>query len=85
MTKVQLTFRFSRPLTEDDLVSISRMPAVYGFLMVRLRPSQDELFVEYDASRLSPKEVRASLEEHGIPLAPPASPKPPVAQTNPAA
>jgi hypothetical protein len=71
MTKVQLTFRFSRPLDESELVSISRMHSVYGFFAVRLKPSGDELFIEYDASRLSPTEVRASLEEHGLPLAPP--------------
>jgi hypothetical protein len=71
MTKVQLTFHFSRPLDESELVSISRMHSVYGFFMVRLKPSGDALFVEYDASRLSPKEVRASLEEHGLPLADP--------------
>jgi hypothetical protein len=74
MTKVDITFKFSRPLTEGDLVAISRMHSVYGFFSVRLKPSADELFVEYDASRLSPKEVRASLEQHGIPLAYPPAP-----------
>jgi hypothetical protein len=38
-------------------------------LAVRLLPSGEELFIEYDASRLSPAEVRGTLEEHGIPLA----------------
>lgn len=75
MTKVQLTFPLSRPLSEDQIVSISHMHAVYGFIRVRLNAAMDELFVEYDASRLSPKEVRASLEQNGIPLAfPPATP-----------
>jgi hypothetical protein len=68
MTKVQLRLKLTRALTDKDLESISRMHAVYGFLAVRLRPSGDELFVEYDASRLSSKEVQASLEEHGIPV-----------------
>lgn len=49
------------------------MHAVYGFLAVRLAPSGVELFIEYDASRLSPKEVRASLEQNGLPLAHPAA------------
>lgn len=75
MTKVQLTFQFSRPLSEDDLVSISRMHSVYGFFQIRLKPSREELFVEYDASRLSAKEVRASLEQHGIPLSPAQPPR----------
>jgi hypothetical protein len=75
MTKVQLTFKFSRALGEPELVAISRMHSVYGFLAVRLKPATDELFVEYDASRLSAKEVRAALEQHGIPLAPAEPPR----------
>lgn len=72
MTKVQTTFRLSRELSEGDMVQISRMHSVYGFLALRLKPADSgtQLFVEYDASRLSRKEVVASLEEHGLPLAP---------------
>ena len=69
MTKVQLTLKLARPLTEQELVSLSRMHAVIGFFALRLKPGADDLFVEYDSSRLSRKEVRGSLEEHGIPLA----------------
>lgn len=68
MTKVDVTYKLSRPLTDSELKSISRVHAVYGLLSVRLEPSGDELFVEYDASRLSAKEVRGTLEQHGIPL-----------------
>jgi hypothetical protein len=86
MTKVQLTFPLSRQLTDADLVSISRMHSVYGFLAVRLKPAASQLFVEYDASRLSPKEVRASLEEHGLPIATPPAPQPtPAKPAEPAA
>jgi hypothetical protein len=69
MTKVDVTFKLSRALTNHDLDSISHMHAVYGILAVRLLSSGDELFIEYDASRLSPAEVRGTFEEHGIPLA----------------
>ena len=68
MTKVDVTFILSRTLIDRDLESISRIHAVYGILAARLLPSGDKLFVEYDASRLSPAEVRGTLEEHGIPL-----------------
>jgi len=68
MTKVDTTFKLSRPLTDEELKSISRVHAVYGMLTVRLLPTGDELFVEYDASRLSPKDVRGTLEQRGIPL-----------------
>jgi hypothetical protein len=68
MTKVDVTFKLSRALTNRDLESISRIHAVYGILAARVLPSENELFVEYDASRLSPPEVRGTLEQHGIPL-----------------
>jgi hypothetical protein len=44
------------------------MHSIYGFLAVRVQPG-DELFVEYDFSRLSEKEVRGALQENGIPIA----------------
>lgn len=68
MTKVDVTLKLSRALNDQELKSLARVHAVYGMLLVRLLPSGEELFVEYDASRLSPKEVRGTLEEHGIPL-----------------
>ena len=69
MTKVQVTFKLSRTLTDQDLTSISRVHAVYGIVQAKLKPALDELFVEYDASRLSIEEVEGTLEQHGLPLA----------------
>ena len=69
MTKVQTTFRLSRSLTDQDLNSISAIHAVYGIVQAKLKPSLEELFIEYDASRLSREEVEGTLEEHGIPIA----------------
>jgi hypothetical protein len=68
MTKVQLTFQLSRALNDQDLDNISRVHGVYGFYAVRPRPTGDELFVEYDASRLTPADVRQTLGEHGLPI-----------------
>jgi hypothetical protein len=68
MTKVDITFKLSRPLVDRDLKNIARIHAVYGMLSTQVLPSGEELFVEYDASRLNPKEVRGTLEEHGLPL-----------------
>jgi len=68
MTKVDVTLTLSHALSDDDLKNISRVHAVYGMLAARVLPSGNALFVEYDASRLSPKDVRRTLEEHGIPL-----------------
>jgi hypothetical protein len=68
MTKVQVTFKLSRPLTDQDLTSISHIHAVYGILQATLKPKLDELFVEYDATRLSVKDVEGTLEQNGIPI-----------------
>jgi len=68
MTKVQITFKLSRELTDKELNEISRLHTVYGLFATRVLPSGDGIFVEYDASRLSPKEVRGTLQQHGIPL-----------------
>jgi hypothetical protein len=68
MTKVQLTFKLSRGLNDEDLKQIARVHAVYGMFATRVVSAGQALFVEYDASRLTPKEVRATLEEHGLPL-----------------
>jgi hypothetical protein len=68
MTKVQLSFKLARALRDDDLKQISRVHAVFGMLVVRLSSSGGELFVEYDASRLSVPDVKGALEAHGLPL-----------------
>jgi hypothetical protein len=68
MTKVQLSFKLSRPLSDDDLKQISRVHAVFGMRAVRVPAVGNELFVEYDASRLSVQDVKGTLEAHGLPL-----------------
>jgi hypothetical protein len=67
MTKVQHTFKLSRELNDDELKKIAHVHAVYGILAARLK-SAGELFIEYDAARLSLAEVEGTLEENGIPL-----------------
>jgi len=69
MTKVDASFKLSRPLGDEELKCLARLHSVYGMMTVRLKSSGDELFVEYDASRLSLKEVEGTIEQHGIPIA----------------
>ncbi len=69
MTKVQTTFKLTRGLNDEDLKQIARVHSVIGMFATKLVSSGQALFVEYDASRLTPKEVRGMLEEHGLPLA----------------
>ncbi len=68
MTKVQRTFKLARELNDDELKRIAHIHAVYGILAARLL-SPEQLFIEYDASRLTPPEVEGILDENGIPLA----------------
>jgi len=68
MTKVQRSFKLSRPLEDADFRQIARVHSIFGILAARVLSSGDELFVEYDASRLTPEDVEGTLAEHGLPL-----------------
>lgn len=68
MTKLQLQFELVRPLSEEDGMAISDLHGVYGFARVSAAPSGDRLLVEYDASRLSEKDVENWLMRYGLPI-----------------
>ncbi|MCC6860426.1 MAG: hypothetical protein IT158_17795 [Bryobacterales bacterium] len=68
MTRVQIRFRLETPLTESQLASLAATHKVYGILMAKPDPSLDALVVEYDATRLAPKEVEAVMRRAGIPV-----------------
>ncbi len=67
MTKVQLTYKLLRPVDETMMKRISDAHGQYGFQRITLSPSLSEIFVEYDATRLSPDKVEAALRQAGIP------------------
>jgi hypothetical protein len=66
MTKVQLRFRLAGALDEQLMTRIADAHSVYGFQ--RIRVDGDNLLVDYDATRLNPKEVEATLAGFGIPV-----------------
>ena len=68
MTKVQLQYDLIRPLTDSDAPSVADVHSWYGILRVHLGPTMDKLSVEYDASRLSEKDVEAVLQRYGLPV-----------------
>jgi hypothetical protein len=68
MTKVQLEYDLVRPLTDADAGGISDVHSWYGILKVQLTPSMNKLAVEYDASRLSEKDVEDVLQRFGLPI-----------------
>jgi hypothetical protein len=69
MTKVQLSYKLTRPINDATMDAIARAHGIYGLLRVSLAPSMDKIIVEYDASRLSPLEVETRLHELGIAVA----------------
>ena len=68
MTKVQLEYDLIRPLTDHDARAIGDVNSWYGIERVQLAPSLDRLRVEFDASRLSEKDVEAVLQRFGLPI-----------------
>jgi hypothetical protein len=68
MTKVRLQYDLVHPLTDADAAGISNVHGYYGFLRVQPSPEMNKLNVEYDASRLTEKEVEAALHRYGIPI-----------------
>jgi hypothetical protein len=68
MTKIQLPFALAAPLDEAALDRIGALYEVYGILRIGVEAGGQKLTVEYDATRLSPKDVEAELARAGVPL-----------------
>lgn len=68
MTKIQLQYDLVRPLTDLDAAAVGDVHSWYGIQRVQIAPSLDRLNVEYDASRLSEKDVEAVLQRFGLPI-----------------
>jgi hypothetical protein len=66
MTKTQIRFRLERPLDEQTMPRIASAHSVYGIM--RLQALEQELVVDYDASRLRTEDVGAVLKRRGIPV-----------------
>jgi hypothetical protein len=70
MTKVQTSLKLTRPLDDAAMDAIARATSIYGIHYVKLAASLDQVTVEYDASRLKPEHVPATLSRAGIPVRP---------------
>ena len=68
MTKVQLPFSMSAPLDEATIDRLANVYEIYGILRIDTKPEEQKLTVEYDATRLTPKDVEAVLARAGVPL-----------------
>ena len=68
MTKVEIHYDLVRPLTDADAGAFADVHSWYGMTRVRVTPDMKSIDVEYDASRLSEKDVEAVLVRFGIPI-----------------
>lgn len=68
MTKVTLHYDLMHPVDDAGAEAIGNAHSIYGIVRVALAPSLDKVTVDYDASRLNPKEVAASLIRVGVPV-----------------
>jgi hypothetical protein len=57
-----------RALQDQDAEAVANAQSVYGIERVRLAPALDHITVDYDASRLTAKDVEALLIRLGVPL-----------------
>ena len=68
MTKVQLQYDLVRPLNDHDAKGIADVHSWYGILRVKPNAGLDKIDVEFDASRLTEKDVEATLHRFGVPI-----------------
>jgi len=68
MTKVEVHYDLTRPLTDELMDAISRAHGFYGLHKVQVEPSLNSLLVEYDASRLKLTDVDRALLSAGLPV-----------------
>ena len=68
MTRVELEYKLLRSLTDADSKAISDVHGWYGFHHVKVAPTLDKISVDFDASRLTEKDVEAVLVRFGVPI-----------------
>jgi copper chaperone CopZ len=68
VTKVDIHYDLERRLADSDAESVANVHSWYGIFRVSVAPDLNSVDVEYDASRLSEKDVEGVLIRFGIPI-----------------
>jgi hypothetical protein len=68
MTKITRQFDLVRPVDDSDANAVAKANSVYGIVRLSIARTLDNVTVDYDASRLSEKDVEASLIGVGLPI-----------------
>jgi allophanate hydrolase subunit 1 len=66
MTRVQIHFRLQKKLDDAMMERLSGARSVYGIQRMQVGAGLDSLMVEYDATRMTPADVEATLAGAGI-------------------
>ncbi len=73
VTRVELRFKLTNPLSDEQAVGVARAHSHYGIYRIRVAPGLDEISVDYDASRMSEQDVERALVVNGVPVERPGS------------
>ena len=68
MTKIQLHYELEHPLLDAGAEAVANVHGYYGIMRVSIAPALDRITVDFDASRLSEKDVEAALIRYGVPI-----------------
>ena len=68
MTTLEVTFFYGAPPREAEARALDQVRRVYGIRDLRLDEQRRAIEVEYDASRLSEKDVEAVLHRFRLPI-----------------
>lgn len=66
MTYLQVRYRYSGPLSREQLKRIAELTGQYGIRHIRLDEANSVALIEFDASRLKETEVLNRVRRAGI-------------------
>jgi len=66
MTSMDIAFRYSPPLADDQLRALASLSEVYGIRSLRVDEAAGRIGIEYDATRLDAAQVGALVQGCGV-------------------
>jgi hypothetical protein len=68
MTLLDVVFKYGTPPGEKEISALNNAWEVYGVRKIKFNEKENTIRVEYDASRLSDKEIAGILRRAGLDL-----------------
>lgn len=66
MTSMDIAFRITQPLADDQLRALAALADVYGIRSLRVDETAGRIGIEYDATRLNAAQVGALVRGCGV-------------------